>query len=153
MQKVELVFFWGAPGEVPQWLFAHTTQFFFSCLRSYSSISESRWDQEKWQDELSRRIRLAFDHSVRDEGASGISLMSKICLVENAGTSSCSKLALNPKWREEKKENPRDSNSFMETNKSTSKINPHYMLWIIILVKVPRIAPFGIVALYQNFFL
>lgn len=153
MQKVEFVFFWGAPGEVPQWLFGHTTQLFFSCLCSYSSISASRWDQEKWEDELSRRIGLAFDHSARDEGSSPGSLMSKICLLEKAGSSSCSKLAPTPRWGEEKKKTHNDSNSFMKANKSTNKINPYSMPWVIVLVKVPRISGFGIVALYQNFFL
>lgn len=46
---------------------------------------------------------MAFDHSVRDEGVSGGSLMSKICLLDKAGSSCCSKLAPTPKGREGKK--------------------------------------------------
>lgn len=47
---------------------------------------------------------MAFDHSARDEGASGGSLMSKICL--SAGGSCCSKLAPTPKGREGEKNSP-----------------------------------------------
>lgn len=54
--------------------------------------------------------------------------MSKIRLLEKAGSSCCSKLAPTPKGREGEKIAHGDSNSFIEANRSTNKINPYAML-------------------------